>query len=242
MKMAIITAHAGAETLSKCLLSWGVPALVVNGRGGILNAYDQGFTAMSGTDLLAYFHDDLLVNDRLWTPSVFREFDDPSVGLVGFGGALIHGHPNLYNLDYNYHHLGRDRFMSNMDDAEVHGQRFEGSCDVAVLDGFALIVRRELLEKAGGWPVDKLGYACYDYWLCCMAHRLGYRIRLVGVACHHYGGQTFVKLGLGVGEKHWQQFEEAHKYIYNEFRDVLPYKVPYLWEQESSTPQRCLCS
>jgi hypothetical protein len=58
-----------------------------------------------------------------------------------------------------------------------------------------------------------------------MAHRLGYKIRLVGVRCHHFGGQTFVKLGIGQGPEHWEQFLRAHEYIYNEFRDVLPFVV-----------------
>lgn len=228
VKMAIVVAHAGAETLSECLLSWNWPlaTFVVDGRqSGVLPAYQIGFNVSQGYDILAYLHDDLRIDGLTWAEDVLMQFEDPQVGLVGFGGALQHGSSDIYQASYDYRQLGRSYFLSNMDDAEVHGHRFTGSCDVAVLDGFALIVRRELLEKAGGWPVDKLGYVGYDYWLCCMAHRLGYRIRLVGVACKHYGGQTFVKLGLGVGEKHWQQFTEAHEYIHKEFKDVLPWQV-----------------
>lgn len=246
MKLAIITAHAGADSLATATESWvGTPLTpgrtnaccfdwsryhtwVVNGNNGMLPAYQHGFTTASlcHYDILAYLHDDTLIHDSEWQSRVLKEFEDPKVGVVGFGGGLGHGSAEIYRAPYDYHQLGRSHFLSNMQDAENHGSRFTESCDVAVLDGFALIVRGELLGKAGGWPLGTpVGYVGYDYWLCCMARRLGYRIRLVGVPCTHLGGQTFVKLGKGVGEEHWQHFLEAHRYIYDEFRDVLPYSV-----------------
>jgi len=226
MKLAIITAHAGADSLSEAVLSWGEsPDLyIADGRKGMLPAYQHAFIVTTH-DILAFLHDDLIIHDREWRERVLAEFEDPKVGLVGFGGALGHGSPELYKVPYDYHQLGRSQFLSNMDDAEAHGKRFTGSTDVAVLDGFALIVRREVLEKAGGWPVAQLGYVGYDYWLSCMTRRLGYRIRVVGVSCQHLGGRTFVKLGLGEGPEHWAQFLAAHEYIYNEFKDVLPFHV-----------------
>lgn len=227
MRMCVITAHAGAPCIGDALLSWGImPCVFVeDGRAGILTAYQLGFRDSQDIDILAHFHDDLIIRESDWAERVFAEFKDPDVGLVGFGGALEHGSRDIYKAPYDYHQLGRSYFLSNMDDAEVHGKRFVGSCDVAVLDGFSLIFRRQLLEKAGGWPVNQLGYVGYDYWACCMAHRLGYKIRFVGVRCHHLGGQTFVKLGIGQGPEHWQQFLAAHEYIYNEFPDVLPFVV-----------------
>ena len=228
MILCIITAHAGAPCIGDALLSWGaiVPVFVVNGRDGVLPAFQTGLVNAHDFDILAYLHDDLLVRDPAWYKRVLNEFEDTKVGLVGFGGALEHGSRDIYKAPYDYHQLGRSYFLSNMDDAEVHGQRCAGSCDVAVLDGFSLIFRRELLEKAGGWPVKTLGYVGYDYWACCMAHRLGYKIRFVGVRCHHLGGQTFVKLGIGQGPEHWQQFLAAHEYIYRTFADVLPFRCP----------------
>jgi len=226
MRIACIVAHAGADCLGEALLSWGgnVPVFIEQGYDGILPAYQRGFEVAQEYDILAYLHDDLLIRDPDWHKRVLGEFEDSKVGLVGFGGALIHGRSDLYKAPYAYFQLGRDHFLSNMDDAEVHGKRFTESCDVAVLDGFSMIFREEALFKMGGWPISTLGYIGYDYWACCMAHRLGYRIRVCGVACHHKGGQTFVKLGFGQDMRHWQQYVEAHEYIYNEFKDVLPWK------------------
>jgi hypothetical protein len=251
MKLAVITAHAGADSLWDALASWHpavtrkisgdkwetyfnreglvredyVHALVEDGRDGMLPAYQRGFLVETA-DILAFLHDDTIINDPEWAHRVLAEFEDPTVGLVGFGGALGHGYANMYHEPYDYHHLGRYDFMSNMVDAENHGKRLTGACDVAVLDGFALIVRWEVLEKAGGWPLNTpIGYIAYDYWLSCMTRRLGYRIRLVGVACHHLGGRTFVKLAIGQDPQHWQKYLDAHRYIYDEFKDVLPFRV-----------------
>ena len=93
---------------------------------------------------------------------------------------------------------------------------------VAVLDGFALVVHRSLLDLVGSWPVGTpVGYSLYDYWLCCVAHRFGYRVRLVGIRCHHLGGLTAVGMGVakGSGEAH----VAAHRWLYDNFADVLPW-------------------
>lgn len=231
MRLAVITAHRGADSLSQAMLSWGgdAPVYLQDGKDGILPAYEQGLFNSGGdfeANILAYLHDDCIIHDPDWKDRVIREFDDPSVGLVGFGGALGHGSPDLYKAPYDYKQLGRSDFMSNMSDAESHGTRFTGSRDVAVIDGFTLIVRREVLEKSGGWPVNTpVGYVGYDYWLSCMTRRIGYRIRLVGVPCTHLGGRTFVRLGLGQGPEHWEQYLAAHQYIYDTFRSELPYRV-----------------
>jgi hypothetical protein len=289
MKLAIITAHCGADCLEDAVRSWQggdptdalvspyydfiagePPVFVVDGTKGMLRAYqnalDPNIVLLAHYDILAFLHDDLLITEHpekvdvaknepcgvcnhpcdrhestavcdpyrcmdcdcesfernTWMRRVLKEFEDPTVGLVGFGGALIHGSPDLYRTPYKLQNLGRGLYRSNVEDAEIHGERFTGECDVSVLDGFALIVRREILEKAGGWPVGKLDYINYDLWLCCMAHRLGYRIRLVGCKALHLGGRTAVKLCKAASG---EEYERAHRYIYENFADVLPYSV-----------------
>lgn len=225
--MAIVTATAGATCATECMTSWGgrVPIFVEDGRDGMLAAYQRGFCVTEDYNILAFLHDDLILRVGSWVLRVTAEFDDPKVGLVGFGGGTAHGTPNIYHASYDYRQLARDGYASNVDDAEVHGKRFTGSRDVAVLDGYSLIVRREVLEKAGGWPVDKLDYIGYDYYICCMARRLGYRIRQVGVRCHHLGGMTYVAQKVGERPDAHERYQAAHRYIYDEFRDVLPYRV-----------------
>jgi cellulose synthase/poly-beta-1,6-N-acetylglucosamine synthase-like glycosyltransferase len=186
---------------------------------GVVGSYQRLYEETTA-DILFYVHDDVEVFEQ-WDQRILKEFENPEVGVVGFGGGRDHGHPDIYKRPYDYKQLARFRYVSNVRDAEVHGARFSGSTDVSVIDGFAFAVRRELLDKCGGWPTTTpVDYLCYDYWLSCMAHRFGYRIKVVGIDCIHHGGRTFVKLGAGFDPK----YMEAHEYIYKTFADVLPWE------------------
>lgn len=241
-----------ANTLPTLRMATTTPSLRVvfedvENRVGPVALMQRGFEA-STADIQAYLHDDVVVLERGWDERVLREFDDPSVGVVGFGGALGHGADDLYKSPYDLRQLGRIRYRSNTRDAETHGERTTTVQDVAVLDGFALIVRRDVLSKARhkttplaialgypqrqrGWPTENLIFHCYDYWLCAMAHQLGYRVRLVPVECVHYGGQTSTQSGYNewlqakYGKTDADVHRESHEWIYNEFRDVLPWRA-----------------
>lgn len=193
-------------------------AIFVSNKG-VVDAYQECFDS-SDADVLAYIHDDVVISEPGWDEQVLKEFEDPSVGLVGFFGALSHGDPRMYKKPYALSQLGRSQCRSNMRDAEHHGQRFTGACNAAVLDAFAMFVRRDVLVKAGGWPVNTpVDYIGVDYWISCMTRRLGYKIRIVGVECDHLSGGSNGKNVVPI------DFEGAHRYIYDEFKDVLPCKV-----------------
>lgn len=209
----------------KCMRSWNATATreymywIVRNQE-ITEAYQRIYEG-SKEPILAYLHDDLIIHEDGWDQRVLHEFENPKVGIVGFAGAPGHGHPMMYEQAYNACALGRVGFKSNMRNAEVHGARFTGSCEVAVLDGMALFVRRELLDRCGGWPKmseSPIGYFCYDYWICCMAHRYDYTIRLVGVDCDHLSGRS-----TGLNPNLRVNFEEAHRWLYDNCKDVLPW-------------------
>lgn len=168
--------------------------------------------------IIAYIHDDCRILEKNWDVRVLRQFQDPKVGIVGFGGATRHGAPDLYTSPYHLWNLGRSNFLSNMRNAEAHGTRFSGECDVAVFDGFAIFIRRELLEKCGGFPMES-GYFMYCEAMCCEARRHGYKLRLVGVDCDHLGGKTASMVN--VKDSH----SEAHLWLYDRYKDVLPFEV-----------------
>lgn len=208
----------------KCVKTWtwqaqGVyRAIIVPGKS-VMGAY-QEILDRSDEAILAIIHDDVEIYEKLWDVRVLREFDDPKVGLVCFGGALRHGSTDLYRTPYQLPQLGRFGFRSNMRNAEAHGERFTGECDVAVADGFAMFVRRSILEKAGGWPLNTpINYFCYDYWLSCEVRRQGYRLRLVGVDCVHLSGKTASMVQLK------DSHADAHRWLYETSKDVLPFEV-----------------
>jgi len=180
--------------------------------------------------IIAFLHSDCEIFEQGWDERVLREFDDPKVGVVGFGGGRQHGSQDIYKTRYSLSQLARADYVSNTTDAEQHGQRFTESCEVAVLDGFALVVRRELLDRVGGWPVKELPFHCYDYWTAIAAHKHGYSVRCVGIKCQHWGGATattpaYQEWSLKVlGKSDAQIHEESHRVIYEMGRGVLPWR------------------
>lgn len=197
---------------------------------GVVGAYQKLYETTT-EDVLLLLHDDVVCREREWDLRLMAEFiDDPQTAVVGFGGALSHGLPDLYKTPYQLQQLQRGGYRSNVDDAEVHGARFTGRCEVAVLDGFALAVRRSFLDRIGGW--SKIAEGCnffnYDYAICAMARRYKQKVRLVGVRCHHRGGQTSVQHGKEESVRKYidqEAYDQAHKWFYQEFADVMPAKV-----------------
>lgn len=192
---------------------------------GVTASYDKLYRE-GDEDIIAFLHDDVIIRERGWDERVLKEFfKDESVGLVGFGGALVHGKPDLYKVPYQLNNMVRLFYRSNVDDAEVHGERFTGSCSVAVLDGFALIARRSFLDRIGGFRSfpGEASYFCYDYILCALARRHHFRVSVLGIRCHHRGGSTSV----GRNNKFTSQeyYDKSHRWLYENFRDCLPAKV-----------------
>ncbi|HEY3620765.1 MAG TPA: glycosyltransferase [Candidatus Sulfotelmatobacter sp.] len=211
---------------SECVQSWRdtanayLPVNVIAGQT-LMHAYEQGRIESTET-ILGYVHDDVIIYEKGWDERVRREFEDLNVVMVGFGGALGHGHPALYSPPYQIGKLARQQFMSNMRNAEQHGQRFSEARDVSVLDGFAVFIRRSFLQECGGWPQDgSYGYFLYMEYMCCMSRRLGYNIRLVGVDCEHLGGKSS-----GLKQDQVFDYEGEHLRLYEQFKDVLPHRVP----------------
>jgi hypothetical protein len=225
--------------------TWGedTPKILVRGIRPLTKAYQTGYEEAKRThpdaDILGFVHDDVTVYDQNWRERVLAEFDDPQVGLVGFGGSTGHGVPWIYQSPYEWEQVGRTGvFMSNMINAEQHGARILGSREASVLDGFAMFVRRTVLDesnvnfydyegnknraalKVKGWPQSTpVDYWCYDYWLSCETRRQGLRARVVGVYCEHTCPPEYRSY---VVEENCQ---EAHKWLYDNYRDTFPAEV-----------------
>lgn len=163
-----------------------------------------------GAPIIACFHDDLEIEQQDWDEDVWRLFKAcPRAGLCGFGGGKGLGDSDIYRKPYSPMQLARQQFISNMRDAEAHGERSLAAQPVACLDGFSQIglwdfwrgVNREtpvrhhrsastnlfrILELVG------MVHHAYDAALGCFAKLLNYQVWYIPVACHHHGGLTAV--------------------------------------------------
>jgi GT2 family glycosyltransferase len=182
--------------------------------------------------IVGYIHDDVDVTEDGWDERVLKCFyDHPKCGLVGFGGATALGDPGIYHKPYEIHQLGRRNFYSNMVGAELHGERRTKEMPIVFTDGFSMIVRRSLLDKIEGWswwPFELIHHA-YDYGMACQVRRHGYEAWLVPSSVNHKGGMTATR---AVHQDAAKKFggdnavhAAAHKWVYENFRDIYPMKV-----------------
>src|SRR5690242_15507640 len=151
-KLAIATAvlQPQPELLIRCQLSWfntlanptayecQVRTNTSEDNLGVTGSL-QWLYEHTTAPVIAFLHSDCEIFEPGWDERVLREFDDPRVGVVGFGGSRGHGDADIYKIPYQLQQLRRIDYLSNTTDAEAHGERFTGSCEVATLDGFALI-------------------------------------------------------------------------------------------------------
>ena len=189
----------------------------------------------STADILAFIHDDVTMIDPDWQETVLDFMEHrPECGLLGFGGALGLGTDDIYKTPYRLQQLARISYWSGVRDAEVHGNRATDNMRVTMLDGFALIFRREAYEAMGGWQtmLDMgLTFHMYDFAACCMMERLEWEVWMLPLDCQHHGGGTSVSpeydswlRGKGInGDSEIHTL--AHEICYREFKDVLPWRV-----------------
>lgn len=186
----------------------------------------------AGADIIACFHDDLRIDEDEWDLKVLHWFKvHKRCGLAGFFGAKHLGAGDIYQSPYSPMQLARGGCGSNMQEAEIHGERWVVPTRVACFDGFSQIGRADFMVKAYE-RLEDLGviHHAYDSALGAMAIREGYECWFLPVKCHHAGGMT------AVGSKEYAEWakekggdqeiwKRSHKVLYEELRDVLPIVV-----------------
>lgn len=182
-------------------------------------------------EVIIWMHDDIEIFDPEWLPKVLAVFSShPDCIAVGLGGATSLGRESLYKRPYRISDMARGDYASAQRDWSVHGTYLDGVRRVAVLDAFFLAVRTNFLREVSGWPVGHIGHHGIDLWLACEAARQEKEIWAVGIDCVHSGGGTSTKpvyrdakwlQGGGLVSDH----EAPHKWLWQEYRDVLPIRI-----------------
>lgn len=149
---------------------------------GLVMTMQKGYE-LATTDILAFFHNDVIVYEKGWDTKVRKAFEeDPTLGLAGwFGHEGVH------------HNGGRQGCWSAMLEAEYHGNRLEGVDKryITSVDGFSIICRKEMLDKKGGFDTKTYKYHhLYDKDIGLESLSRGYRNIVMNIECHHISGVT----------------------------------------------------
>lgn len=242
MKMIAVSAHTTEDApdyfYKSCLVG------EVDGRChinipniGLVGSYQFSYeTYRAGNDVIVFMHDDVEVFESecrgdTWGSEIARMFEsDPKLAIVGLGGATGIGTPDIYKTPYHITQLQRTNYASNQHDWAVHGTHETGIRDVAVVDGFFMAVRTKFLDEVGGWKWFPHTFHQYDNGLCLMAHRRGWKVKTIGLDCHHHGGGTsttpaYEKWCEENGTTMAREHEIPHAWFYDFFRNELPFEV-----------------
>jgi hypothetical protein len=217
-----------------------------NNPGNRLSPCELYQTALEQCDFpyLVYSHNDVTTHER-WldlakdlvystATHFYLSRSVPSDGpvVIGLSGATGLGTDDIYKRPYGLHQMSRINYMSNQDDAETHGKRIKHPKQIAVPEAFFMVVDVKWLKsnRWGGWPVGYLTHHCLDTWIACQAARDGRSIWMTGTSCLHTGGG--VKDVGNYATAPWLQggtmqtdHREPHRWLYEEYRDVLPIRV-----------------
>ena len=232
MKPQIITVKcSGPELEFPGRYDDGAPSVMTidnsNNERTPCECYQHGLEVSASSDVLVYAHPDVTIHDPDWLSRILRLFENPNCAVAGLGGALSLGHPYLYRRSYRIQDMARAGYRSNQTDWQVHGDREQGDCRVAVLDAFLMAVRRDWLLSIGGWPVAHLSHHLLDLFLACEAASAGKETWITGASCTHHGGGTSTKPIYA--EAKWLQgnslesdHQIPHRWLYDTYRDCLP--------------------
>lgn len=233
LNMEILTINGGGPRDLEFPGRWGKECMIsvcthtnpgnTESPAQIYNDYAQS----SRLDILVLAHSDLTILEENWKERVLQEFQDPQVVLVGLGGALGLGSPDLYKVPYKIQDLARRGYVSNQTDWQTHGGLETQARDVAVVEAFFMGLRREWFQAQGGFPLEHLTHHCLDLYLACLAKRDGKKVRMVGVECTHWGGGMSVTPAYKnarwlLGGSRESDHQIPHRWLYDEFADCLP--------------------
>lgn len=167
-------------------------------NAGVMPAMNQAWRVLKDvTDYIFFPHNDLIMYEVNWNDKLTRVLSGlPQCGVAGFYGAKGIGTHDIYRSPYVMQQLVRVENVSACwrMDPSVHGFRpVSGESEqVAVLDGFSLIVRTELLNKIGGFNRSYPPHHMYDAQICMDSYNQGYKNYVISMDAQHLGGRTDV--------------------------------------------------
>lgn len=140
----------------------------------IFTAYNEGVRRAKG-DILCFMHDDILFHTDGWGKILSAQFEDKSIGIIGFAGTHF--------LSSSPQYWCGSPFISqcNMDNGQVSQEYshdfFQGPlADVVAVDGLCMIIRKSLFGQVQFDDTSYSGFHAYDMDICMQVQQMGYRI------------------------------------------------------------------
>jgi hypothetical protein len=205
---------------------------------GVRDALNQIMKVSHNNEVIVYTHNDVEFLEKGWDEKLRTAFENhPEAGVIGAYGAKGIGTSDIYTIPYEMHQLARNGNVSNCPmDKKVHGFRnlrneFE---NVAVFDGFFMAIKKELLEKTGGFSNILPQHHNYDNLISLQSLENGYENIIIPLGINHLGGRTDVgeDWTRGFGKTKQQIHIDAHPPFYEYGKGKLPVWVEDIYEYD----------
>jgi|SRR5581483_8594832 len=192
---------------------------------GVMPGLNQAWRVLKDvSDYIFFPHNDLMIYEQGWDDKLVRVLSGlPECGVAGFYGAKALGVPNIYQTPYQMQQLVRMGNVSGCHrmNAAIHGfmpPRGETE-EVAVMDGFSLIVRTELLNKLDGFDRSYPPHHNYDNDISLESIDKGYKNYVIAMDADHLGGRTDVgeDWNKNFGKTKAEIHRDAHPVLYNKW-------------------------
>lgn len=184
IEIIIIDNGSSDGTIDYLKKSPGLKTVFNETNAGFAKGCNQGLDIATGQSIL-FLNNDTIVTKNWLESMITLLYRDEKIGMVGPVSNYVNG-PQQIPVDYSNIEAIQD-FSSKY----CENQRGKSKL-VLRLVGFCLLVKRELLDKIGGFD-ERFEYGSFeDDDLCLRAVQAGYQLQIVMDSfIHHHGHATF---------------------------------------------------
>lgn len=185
----------------------------------IFTAYNEGVRRAKG-NILCFMHDDILFCTEKWGNIITAQFEDQSIGIIGFAGTHFMPSCPLYWTEIPFiseYSLQNDRNTIVECKCEDY---FNGDlADVVTVDGFCMFIRQSLFAKVRFDSSSYSGFHAYDMDICMQVLHAGYRVCVSrSILIEHAWSETEARCRDG----YVQALENNMRLFYQKWQTQLP--------------------
>lgn len=185
----------------------------------IFTAYNAGARRAKG-DILCFMHDDILFRTNGWGRKIAAQFEESSIGVLGFGGAHFLPTVPMYWSELPYISefcLHNDR--GSIIECKCEDYFNDNLADVVAVDGFCMFISKSLFEQVQFDSSYYSGFHAYDMDICMQVLHAGYRVCVSrSILIEHAWSETEARCRDG----YVQALENNMRLFYQKWQTQLP--------------------
>ena len=199
-----------------------------NGEKSLSQVYNEIINE-SETDIIVLCHDDILFETNGWYSKILKHFDKTEYGIIGVAGTTYMPSSGMWWEQkgrmigiVNHEHEGK-KWVSKYSDSFGNGIR-----DTVIVDGLFIVIDKTKIKHTFDESVP--GFHMYDVNFC-------FKNFLEGVKVGVITNIRITHKSIGMVNQQW---DENRKMFAEKYKDQLPAKIKYKFEDRIKVLLSCL--